>query len=112
LVGALHTVGKGATVAELNGATIALEKLLVAGGFGATFYVGAIIGSIAVASGRSISCGSRIADMLAFVEQEKLQFKGWRTFYFHHPEIFDKSHIMRKSVARNAKSFPANFEYS
>ena len=49
LVGTLHTLGKGATMAELVGATVGVEKLMVAGAFGAAAYVGMIIGSIASA---------------------------------------------------------------
>jgi len=107
----LEKLGIGATIAELVGATSKLEKFLVLGGMGAVGYIGIVIGSIAVASGRSISCGSRIADMFVFVEQEKLTFKGWRSFYFHNPEIFDKSHFKRKTLALRVKSFPSSFEY-
>ena len=66
LVGTLHTPGKRATVAELVGATVGVEKLMLAGAFGAAAYVGMIIGSIAAASGRSLGCGSRIADMFVY----------------------------------------------
>jgi len=108
----LKTLGKGATVAELIGATTGLEKLKVAATFGATAYVGAVIGSIAVASGRSLGCGSRISDMFVFTHQNKLQFKGWQTFYIHNSKIFDKNNPLRKSFSLRAKSSPSNFEYA
>jgi len=112
LVGVLHKLGKGATIAELIGATIGLEKLAVAAAFGAAAYTGIVIGSIAVASGRSLSCGSRLSDMFVFIHQNKLQFKGWHAFYAHNPQILDKSHSFRNSVSLRAKSFPTNFEYA
>ena len=112
LVGALSGLGKGATIAELIGATIGLEKLLLAGAFGATAYTGIVIGSIAVASGRALSCGSRISDMFVFTHQNNLQFKGWHAFYFHNPQIFDKSHNFRNSVGMRAKASPLSFEYA
>ena len=112
LVGALSTLGKGATMAELVGATVGLEKLLVAGAFGAAAYTGMVIGSIAVASGRSLSCGSRISDMFVFTHQNNLQFKGWHAFYAHNPQVLDKSHAFRNSVGLRAKASPISFEYA
>ncbi|MFV2055403.1 MAG: hypothetical protein ACC707_03005 [Thiohalomonadales bacterium] len=112
MIETLKSLGSGATVAELIGATIGLEKLKIAAAFGAAAYVGATIGSIAVASGRSLGCGSRIVDMFSFLEQEKLTFPGWRQFYFHTPEIFNKNHPQRKMLAIKMRSFPTHFEYS
>ena len=65
---AVHTLGKGATMAEVIRATTGLEKLKVAASLGAAYYVGAVIGSIAVASGRVFGCGSRIADVLCLCD--------------------------------------------
>ncbi len=97
---------------ELIGATIGLEKLAVAAAFGAVGYTGIVIGSIAVASGRSLSCGSRISDMFVFTHQNNLQFRGWHAFYFHNPQIFDKTHTFRKSIGMRAKVTPTSFEYA
>ncbi|MCF6363007.1 MAG: hypothetical protein L3J88_06620 [Gammaproteobacteria bacterium] len=112
MVETLKTLGRGATVAELIGATTGLEKLKVAATFGAAAYVGAVIGSIAVASGRSLGCGYRIADMFVFMHQNKLQFKGWQSFYFHNSQIFEKNNSSRKIFGLRAKSSPANFEHA
>lgn len=112
LVGTLHTLGKGATMAELIGAAVGVEKLMVAASIGAAAYTGIVIGSIAVASGMSLSCGSRISDMFAFTHQNKLQFKGWHAFYLHNPQIFDNSHPFRNSVGLRAKTLPVSFEYA
>ncbi|WDE04275.1 hypothetical protein SG34_023490 [Thalassomonas viridans] len=112
LVSTLSTLGKGATMGELIGATIGLEKLAVAAAFGAAGYTGIVIGSIAVASGRSLSCGFRISDMFVFTYQNQLQFKGWHSFYTRNPQVLDKTHPFRKSVGMRAKDSPLSFEYT
>lgn len=91
LLAASQTLGSQATLAEIAGATTIAEKLIVAGACSASFYIGAVIGSIAVASGRSLSCGSRLSDLFAFVEQNHLEFEGWRQFYRAYPRIYNKS---------------------
>lgn len=112
LVGTLATLGKGATMAELIGATVGLEKLAVAASIGAAAYTGAVIGSIAVASGRSLGCGSRISDMFVFTYQNKLQFEGWHAFYVRNPQVLDKTLTLRNSFGLRAKDSPASFEYA
>ena len=112
MVETLKTLGKGAAVAELIGATTGLEKLKVAATLGAAAYVGAIIGSIAVASGRSLGCGSRISDMFVFLYQNKLEFDGWHAFYAYNPQVLDKSHNFRNSFGLRSKDSPASFEYA
>ncbi|WDE10017.1 hypothetical protein [Thalassomonas haliotis] len=112
MVETLKTLGNGATVAELIGATTGLEKLKVAATLGAASYVGAIIGSIAVASGRSLGCGSRISDMFVFLHQNKLEFDGWHSFYIYNPQVLDKKHTFRKSFGLRSKNSPASFEYA
>lgn len=112
MVGALHTLGKGATVAELIGATVALEKLAVAAAFGAAAYTGIVIGSIAVASGRSLGCGARISDMFVLTEQNNLQFNGWHRFYTDNPKILDNTRPFRQSIGIQAKQSPSIFEYA
>lgn len=56
--------GKAVTVAEVAGAATKLEKLGVVGTLSASFYAGACIGSIAVATGRSVAGGLSLADVL------------------------------------------------
>lgn len=110
LAGTLATLGKGATIGELIGATVGLEKLAVAASIGAAAYTGAVIGSIAVASGRSLGCGSRISDMLVFTHQNNLQFNGWHSFYAHNPQVLAKGHKHRNNFGLRAKNSPAVFE--
>ena len=112
LVGTLATLGKGATMGELIGATVGLEKLAVAASFGASAYVGAVIGSIAVASGRSLGCGYRISDMFAFLEHNNLKFDNWNAFYVQNPQVLDKNHSFRNSFGLRAKTSSVSSEYA
>ena len=52
-------------MAEIAGATVALEKLAILSAVSASGYVGAVIGSIAVATGRTVGSGTRISDLFA-----------------------------------------------
>lgn len=107
---ALGTLGKGATMAEVIKATTGLERLKVAASLGASYYVGAVIGSIAVASGRSLGCGSRISDMFVFLHKNNLTFDGWNSFYVRNPEILDKNSRFR--VAYRSKALASNGAYA
>ncbi|MBZ9667551.1 hypothetical protein H3221_022675 [Pseudomonas sp. LMG 31766] len=107
---ALETLGTGATMAEVIKATTGLEKLKVAASLGASFYVGAVIGSIAVASGRSVGCGNRVSDMFVFLQQNNLAFDGWNSFYARNPEILDKSSRFR--VAYRSKALVGSGVYA
>lgn len=101
---AFKTLGKNATVAELVGATTGLEKLLVLGALRASWYVGAAIGSFAVATGRYASCGASISDVMLEIHQNGITPPpAWlHTHLAQHPEIFDKKHAGRIAYAVRA----------
>ncbi len=63
-VGHIDKFGKAVTVAEVIGAGTKLEQLGVIGTLSASYYVGAVLGSLAVATGRTVSGGTSIADVL------------------------------------------------
>jgi hypothetical protein len=109
---ALDKLGKGATMAEIAGATVALEKFMVLGAMSAAGYVGAIIGSIAVATGGSLGCGYRISDMFVFLDQNNLKFNNWNAFYIHNPQILDRHHTFRNSFGMRCKQSSCTFEYA
>ncbi len=48
--------------------------------FGAAAYTGIIIGSVAVASGRSLGCGSRMSDMFVFTHLNNCSLKAGMLF--------------------------------
>lgn len=56
MLNALKAVGARATVAEMIGATTGLERLGIAGALSASFYVGAVIGSLIVAADAAMVC--------------------------------------------------------
>lgn len=109
MVATLTQLSKGATIAELVGATTGLEKLLVIGSLSAAGYVGAVIGSIAVATGRVTGCGSQISDL--FVRKYQLKFKGWHMFYASNPQILNKNIPSRKTYGVRCKLLNT-FEYA
>lgn len=105
LIGSLRTLGPGATVTELAGATIGLEKLLVVGSLGAAYYAGAVIGSTLVASARTAGCSASIVDLAIFVHQNKLAYTGWERFFALHPQVLDWRNPNRKDFAVTADVF-------
>ncbi|KER68302.1 hypothetical protein HR51_27875 [Burkholderia cepacia] len=56
ILGTLKTLGPNATVGELIGATTGLEVLATISALGASFYIGAVIGSLIVATDASLVC--------------------------------------------------------
>jgi hypothetical protein len=112
LVSTLATLGKGATMGELIAVTTGVEKLAVAASIGAAAYIGAVIGSIAVASGRSLGCGSRLSDPFAFTYRHDHGFRGFAALFFHNPQVLNKDHPFRHSFGMRAKTLPSSFEYA
>jgi len=81
--------GTKATVLEMAGAGTRLEQLATVGALGAAYYAGAAIGSLAVATGRTISGGTSLGDVL--FEASKRGFgRQWLTSLFiRMPGIYD-----------------------
>lgn len=81
--------GTKVTVMEVIGAGTRLEQLAVLGTMGAAYYTGALIGSLAVATGRTISGGTSLGDVL--FEASKHGFgREWLTSLFiRMPGIYD-----------------------
>lgn len=69
----IEKFGAKVTLAELIGAGIRAEQLLVVGTMSASFYTGAVIGSIAVALGRTLSRGTTLADVLELAFKNSVQ---------------------------------------
>jgi hypothetical protein len=76
ILSAIKQHGSKVTVAELIGAGTGLEMLIYVGALRASYYAGAVIGSIAVASGRSSAGGASIADVLLDARRNGLH-KPW-----------------------------------
>lgn len=96
----------------LAGATFTAEKLVIGGGLLLVGYAGAAVGSAAVATGRSLGCGTRMIDVISYIEKNDLQFKGYKEFFIQHPEVYDVNHSNRKAFATKARYQHTLFEYA
>jgi hypothetical protein len=72
LLSHIDKFGKRVTIGEIIGAGTRLEGLGVVAACSAAFYVGAVIGSLAVATGRSLAGGTSMADVLATATKYRL----------------------------------------
>ncbi|MCD5997032.1 hypothetical protein KDX38_25995 [Pseudomonas sp. CDFA 602] len=91
ILGTLEKLGPATTLREVIGATTKLEALSVIASVSAAFYVGAIIGSIAVATGRTLSGGTSLADVLFTAQKHNLK-PEWLTRYLSaYPGIYNAS---------------------
>lgn len=75
ILGQVDKMGKSVTVGELVGAGTILEGAGYLAGCLAAADVGAVIGSLAVATGRSLSGGTSLADVLFTAKRYKLDRK-------------------------------------
>jgi len=89
--------GKTVTVRELIGAGTRLEKLATVAALSAAFYVGACIGSLAVATGRTLAGGVSIADVLLLARRHQID-RAWLTpVLLKAPAIYQPNAIGRYS---------------
>lgn len=104
LLTTFKTLGKNATIAELAGATTGLEKLMVLGALRASYYIGAAVGSFAVATGRYATCGASISDVLLNVHRHGVMLPLWlRSHFMQHSEILNTRHPARIAYATKAR---------
>lgn len=90
--------GRAVTIRELLVAGSRLEKLAIVGACSASFYVGAVIGSIAVATGRTLAGGTTIADVLHTARVQNL-YRSWLfVAYSRHPVLYDKRLAFRNNL--------------
>jgi hypothetical protein len=98
ILATIDKFGTKVTVIELARAGTKLERLGVLGALGASFYAGAVIGSLAVATGRTISGGTSLADVL-FEASRSGWKRTWLTSLLHRrPGIYDPSVSGRKYI--------------
>jgi hypothetical protein len=87
LMSQIDKPGRGVTMREIAVAGTRLEGLGVIGACSAAFYVGAIIGSIAVATGRCASGGTALADVLFAAKKHDLD-RDWLASVVQHWPAF------------------------
>lgn len=105
ILGLIEKMGRKVTIREIVGAGTRLEQLLVIGGVGASYYLGAIIGSIAVATPRSAAGGKSLSDLLFTAHQYNLsrpwfaeEFQRWPSLY-NRKLIDQNTYINRRVLA-------------
>jgi hypothetical protein len=90
--------GTKVTVRELAGAGTKLERLTVLGALGASYYAGAVIGSLAVATGRTMSGGTSIADVLYELSKQGWNREWIRSLFHRRPGLYNSSVSGRKYI--------------
>jgi hypothetical protein len=93
LVGLVEKFGKKVTVREMIGAGVRGEKLIVIGAMSASLYVGAVIGSIAVATGRSLAGGTSLSDVMLNAQMNHLHRPWLPGIMARHPEIYRRRRV-------------------
>jgi hypothetical protein len=88
LLALIDKFGKKVTVAEMIGAGTKMEKLTVLGAVNASYYVGAVVGSIAVATGRTLAGGMSLSDVLLSAQMNHLHRPWLSGLMVRHPEVY------------------------
>lgn len=97
LLGAIDKFGTRVTIGELLGAGTKLEGLAVIGACSAAFYAGAVIGSLAVASGRYFSGGTSLSDVMDYAIRNQLSRPWLSDTLMRSPGIYNKSAANRNT---------------
>lgn len=87
----LSTLGKQTLVSEIIVAGTILEGLSVVAGMLAVGYVGVVIGSIVVATGRVAGCGATIQDAFVYLNINDMYFPEMNVILNTYPGILDPS---------------------
>jgi hypothetical protein len=97
ILAAIKQFGRNLTIAELVGAGTGLEKLIYLGTLRASYYAGAVIGSIAVATGRSLAGGTSISDVLLSAQVNQLHEPWLAAVLMRWPGIYQKDIKSRRN---------------
>ncbi|MCW7542042.1 hypothetical protein OOT46_30050 [Aquabacterium sp. A7-Y] len=85
----MRTYGYKTTVLELLGAGFKADKLATLGAMQASYYLGAAVGSLAVATGRCLGNGASIADVLLSATRQGVNSPWLASHLARHPGIYD-----------------------
>lgn len=94
--------GKSVTVGELVGAGTRLEGIGIVAGCSAAFYVGAVVGSIAVATGRSLAGGTSFSDVISVASRYNLNRPWLASTFQRWPGVFNSKVVGRKMYRLHA----------
>jgi hypothetical protein len=89
IVGAITKLGRDATLLEIIGATTMAEKLIVVGALSASYYAGAAIGSLAVATGRRLAGGTTLTDVMWTAMRNDIDPPWLQVHLLRNPCIYD-----------------------
>ena len=92
--------GRGVTIREIIGAGTKLEGLGSIGACVAAYYAGAVIGSLAVASGRSLAGGTSLADVIFTAKTNGLDRKWLTAILQRWPRFHDSTLVGPQGNAR------------
>lgn len=98
ILACIDKFGTNVTIRELAGAGTKLERLTVLGALGASYYVGAAVGSLAVAAGRTMSGGTSLADVLYEVSRQGWNRTWLRSLLHRRPGLYNSSLSGRKYI--------------
>jgi hypothetical protein len=99
LLSLIQKLGAKTTSRELIGAGTTLKYLMVIGGMQAAYYVGAVIGSIAVATGRTLAGGTSLSDVLLAAQEHNLNRPWLLPVLQNHPRIYNRRLTDRNSYS-------------
>lgn len=81
--------GRKVTLREIIGAGSRLEQLAIVGACSAAFYVGAVIGSIAVATGRVLGNGTTLYDVMLSARKHGIYQHWLHNYLFLYPGVYE-----------------------
>lgn len=96
--------GTKVTVREVVLAGTRLEKLAVVGAASVAYYTGAVIGSLAVATGRTLAGGTSLADVLSMARTHNLDRDWLGACLIKFPGIYQVD-LQGRCHYRNAMAF-------
>jgi hypothetical protein len=96
--------GSKVTVGEAAAAGRAGEILMIGGALGASWYIGGVVGSAAVATGRYAGCGMRLIDAISYARRNFPNAPWIERHLQAHPETFTRGHPLRRSYGQRARS--------
>lgn len=100
IVGAIEKFGPRVTVYEVVKAGFASERLMAFGAVSAAYFAGASIGSAAVATGRTLSGGTSLADIFFYASRNNVSSSATRQVLIRHPQIYNQKFPGRFAYAR------------
>jgi hypothetical protein len=100
LMAQIDKFGARVTVRELIVAGTRLEGLATIGACSAAFYAGAVVGSLAVALGRSLAGGTSLADVLMIARRYRLARPWLAANLMRLPGVYDRR-LASRSACRS-----------